>query len=595
MRITDDVLAAIKERCTVEETISRYVALKPQGSRMVGLCPFHSEKTPSFIVFPDTQSFYCFGCGAGGDVITFVMREENLEYPEAVKMLADRAGIRLEHNEEEERAMKLRARVFAMNKEAARFFHETLVSENGKAGMEYLKKRGLKKSTITHFGIGFAPDSWDSLTKHLRSKGYTDDEMIAGFLASRSKNGGCIDIFRNRIIFPIIDITGRVVAFGGRRVSDDDPRKYINSSNTPVYRKGQTIFALNFAKGADKLILTEGYLDTISLHEAGFTGAVATCGTAITSEQARLLSRYFDEVSISYDSDEAGRTATAKAIELFRPTGIAIKVLDYKGAKDPDEFIRRFGQDAFGELLYGSGSYVDYRLELLKRKCDLSTADGKVSYLNGAVEIVANEDNALKREVYASRLAEDASVDKKTVLNEINTYRKRAGKREFKNELKSGMRRISGADDKVNPEKKNNLRAARAEEEILRWLFAYPKAYDTVKGELTDSSFVTEFNRRIFDCIVSVVSDERTPAISDFNVDFTPAETGAVTRIMLDAEKQPFDAESLRKAVAVLKEEKSKLSKDAIKEMDASELNDYIASLKKNSRMNSEDEMKGKA
>ena len=591
MRISDDVLRSIKERCPIEETISRYVTLKPNGSRYVGLCPFHSEKTPSFTVFSDTQSFYCFGCGAGGDVITFVMREESLEYPEAVKLLADRAGVRLEQNEEEEKAMRLRSRVLAMNRDAARFFHETLVSEAGARGMEYLKKRGLKKKTITHFGIGYAPDSWDALTNHLKSKGYKEEEMISAFLASKGKKGGCYDIFRDRVIFPIIDITGRVVAFGGRRVGDEDPRKYINSSNTPVYRKGQTVFALNFAKGADKLVLTEGYLDTVSLHEAGFTGAVATCGTAITAEQARLLARYFDEVTIAYDSDSAGRTATSKAIELFKPTGISINVLDYKGAKDPDEFIRRYGSEAFGELLYGSGSYVDYRLELLKRDNDITKPDGKVRYINAAVEVIAAEDSPLKREVYASRVAEQTSVDKRTVLTEIEDRRKREGRRELVREQKRQMRVSFGSDDKANPEKRANLRAARAEEEILRCLFANPSAYDIVKTELTDSDFVTEFDRRIFDCIVSVVSDGRTPALSDFNADFDPvAEISAITRIMLDADKEPYDAAALKKAISVLKEEKGRLTGDTIKEMSPEELKDYIAGLKKGGRRKPEAE-----
>lgn len=586
MRISDDVLRSIKERCPIEETISRYVTLKPNGSRFVGLCPFHSEKTPSFTVFSDGDPhYYCFGCGAGGDVINFIMRMESLEYPEAVKLLADRAGVRLEQNEEEEKAARLRARVLAMNKEAARFFHDTLVSEAGARGMEYLKRRGLKKKTITHFGIGYAPDSWDALTNHLKSKGYKEEEMISAFLASKGKKGGCYDVFRDRVIFPIIDITGRVVAFGGRRVGDEDPRKYINSSNTPVYRKGQTVFALNFAKGADKLILTEGYLDTVSLHEAGFTGAVATCGTAITAEQARLLARYFDEVTIAYDSDGAGRTATSKAIELFKPTGISINVLDYKGAKDPDEFIRRYGSDAFGELLYGSGSYVDYRLELLKRENDVSKPDGKVRYVNAAADVIASEDSKIKREIYASRVAEQTSVDKLTVLGEIEDRRKRAGKREQVKEQQRLIRASFGSDDKANPEKRANLRAARAEEEILRSMFAYPSAYDIVKTELTDSDFVTEFDRRIFDCIVSVVSDGKTPGLSDFNADFDPVtEMSAVTRIMLDADKEPFDAAALKKAISALKEEKGRLTRDSIKEMSPEELKDYIAGLKKGSK-----------
>ncbi len=594
MKISPNVLESIKERCSIEETISKYVALKPNGNRATGLCPFHSEKTPSFTVFSDTQSFYCFGCGAGGDVVTFIMRTENLEYPEAVKLLADRAGIHIEQNKEEEKMLRLRSRVYAMNKEAARFFHECLYSESGAAGMAYIKKRGLKKSTVTRFGIGFAPNSWDALTKHLISKGYTEDELVAAFLAGRGKGGRCYDMFRNRVIFPIIDITGKVVAFGGRRVDDSDPRKYINSSNTPVYRKGQTVFALNFAKGADKLILTEGYMDVISLHEAGFTGAVASCGTAITADQCRLLSRYFNEVTIAYDTDGAGRAAVEKAIELFKPTGIAINILKYDGEKDPDEFIRKRGAAAFGELLYGSGNYIDYRLSVVRKENPIDTADGKVKYLNAAVSLVAQEDSELKREVYAARIAEETSVDKRTVINEINKLRKQRGNRERKKEITLANRKLSGADDKINPEKKNNLRGANAEEELVRILFAYPTAYEYIKNAITDSQFVTEFNRRIFCSVIGVVEEGRKCELSDLNADFNPNEMGAVARIMLNAEKEPFSPDALKKVIEIIIEEKGKLSSADVKDMDAADIQNYIINSLKSKKKPGSTGMKGK-
>lgn len=593
MKISPEVLDSIKQRCSVEETISRYVTLSPRGNRFVGLCPFHSEKTPSFTVFPDTQSFYCFGCGAGGDVITFVMRSENLEYPEAVKLLADRAGIHIEQSKEEEKASRLRSRVYAMNKEAARFFHECLYSEQGAAGLAYIKKRGLKKSTVTHFGIGFAPNSWDALTSHLKAKGYTEDEMVAAFLAGKGKNGRCYDMFRNRVMFPIIDITGKVVAFGGRRVDESDPRKYINSSNTPVYTKGQTVFALNFAKGADKLILTEGYMDVISLHEAGFTGAIATCGTAITSDQVRLLSRYFNEVTIAYDTDGAGRTAVEKAIELFKKTGISINVLNYEGEKDPDEFIRKRGATAFAELLYGSGNYIDYRLSLVKNEFPLTSLDNKVKYINSAVALVAEEDSELKREVYAAKIAEETEVEKRTVISEIERIRKQRGRRERDREISVEKRKLSGADDKVNPEKRSNLRAARAEEELLRRLFADPSAYSYIKNQITDTQFVTDFNRRVFCALIGVVEEGRKCELFDLNNDFAPNEMGAITRIMLDAEKEPSDPDALKKVIEIIKEEKGRLTRDAIKDMDPTEIQGYIAGLKQK-RTPDKNGMKGK-
>lgn len=578
MLIEDEVIDRIKESCSIEEIISRYVALKRSGSRAMGLCPFHSEKTASFTVFNDTQSFYCFGCGAGGDVITFIMRAEGLDYIDAVKFLADSCGIQLRQDEEAEKAMKLRSRLLEINKEAARFFHETLVSDAGKTGMEYLKRRGLKDSTITKFGLGYAPDSWDSLIKHMKSKGYSEEELYKVFLAGRGQKS-YYDMFRNRIMFPVIDVTGKVIAFGGRRIVDTDARKYINSSDTPVYKKGHTIFALNFAKKSDKLILTEGFLDTISLHEAGFNGAVATCGTAITGDQCRLLARYFDEVTIAYDSDEAGRTATSKAIELFKPTGISIKVLEYHGAKDPDEFIRKNGSKAFADLLYGSGNYIDYRLSLLKNKYAINTPDGKVKYINGAVELISEESSALKREVYISKISEETEVEKKTILSEVDRVIKRRGYAGKKEEFRLSSKKLAGADDKANPEKKLNLRAARAEEQLIAYIFSHPSNYDEIKDSIKSEDFVTGFNRRIFDRIVSVILDCKKPALSDFNSDFNQSEIGAVTRITMDSEKKSVKDEEVKTVIAIIKEEKKK--KDGnIAAMDSEQLKDFISELK---------------
>ncbi len=342
--ISPEIVEEIKYRCDIEQIISEYVPLKRAGSNLNGRCPFHSERTPSFTVFPSTRSFYCFGCGAGGDVVTFIMKRENLDYVSALELLAARVGIEIprdSRNEDFNGGVK-RERVLAMNREAARYFHACLYDKNvGSAALKYLTDRGLSGAVIKHFGLGFAPDGFGALTDHLTKLGYTAEEMSAAFLCGISKKTGRpYDYFRNRVIFPIIDVTGNVVAFGGR-VMDDSTPKYLNTSDTPAFKKSRNLFALNYAKGkcADRIILCEGYMDVIALHAHGFENAVATLGTAITPEQARIMAKYTKQVIISYDSDEAGQRAANKAMKLLGEVGLEVKVLRVVGAKDPDEFL----------------------------------------------------------------------------------------------------------------------------------------------------------------------------------------------------------------------------------------------------------------
>ena len=366
MKLNERFIQDLQERADIEQFISSYVTLKRRGKTLVGLCPFHNEKTPSFTVYPDTRSFYCFGCGAGGDVISFVRRIDNLDYIEAVKSVAQIAGMPMPEDGYDDTLSKKRMRLLAANREAARFFNSCLMQEKNRHALEYFLSRGLSMNTIRHFGLGYAPNEWRSLLEHLRSKGFTDEELVLANLARRSDKDGRVsyyDNFRNRVMFPIIDLRGNVIAFGGR-VMDDSKPKYINTSDTLVYKKSNGVFALNFAKNANdnKLILVEGYMDVIALHQAGFTNAIACLGTAFTSEQANLLARYAEEILICYDNDEAGKKATEKALGVLGKTGVKLRVVKMDGGKDADEIIRKHGKERFDALLGKAANRTEYRL-----------------------------------------------------------------------------------------------------------------------------------------------------------------------------------------------------------------------------------------
>ena len=367
----------LKSRCDITDIVSSYVNLKRRGKNMVGLCPFHNEKSPSFNVYPENNSFYCFGCGAGGDVITFIRKIENLDYIEAVKMLADRVGLQMPEQGVDDSMSRLRQRVLEINRESARFFHSALLSPEGKPGLDYFARRRLPMKMIRHFGLGWAPESRFALVNHLRSKGYSEREMIAANVAVETRSGRAMDRFHARVMFPIIDLRGNVVAFGGRILTNEKP-KYINTSDTPVYHKSSGLFAMNFAKNAlenDRIILAEGYMDVISLHKAGIENAIASLGTALTAEQARIIARYAKEVVICYDSDEAGQKAAQRAIPILRGAGLLVRVMAVPGNKDPDEFINACGDEGaarFRRLIEQSGNDVEYRLAKLKSGYDLS-------------------------------------------------------------------------------------------------------------------------------------------------------------------------------------------------------------------------------
>ena len=381
-RFSDEFLNELRMRCDIEQVISPYVNLKRRGKNLVGLCPFHNEKTPSFTVYPDSQSFYCFGCGAGGEAIGFIRRAENLDFTEAVRYLCDKSGMVMPSDGYDDSLSKKRKRMYEINREAAKFYNSCLFTEIGREGLEYYKSRGYKKSTITRFGLGYAPNEWRALLTHMRGLGYSYEELYEANLANKSDKDGKIsyyDSFRNRVMVPIIDVRGNVVAFGGR-VLDDSKPKYINTSDTLVYKKSLGVFGLNFAKNTTEktLILVEGYMDAISLHQAGFTNVIACLGTALTSEMAHLLSRYADEIILSYDADEAGQKATQRAIGILGSIGMKLRVVHLSGGKDPDEILRKYGPERFRSLIDGAANDIEFELLKARDGLDLATSDGKM-------------------------------------------------------------------------------------------------------------------------------------------------------------------------------------------------------------------------
>ncbi len=532
MAFSMEFINELKMRNDIESIVSSYVSLKRRGSNLVGLCPFHGEKTPSFTVYPETESFYCFGCGAGGDVIGFVRRIENLDYVESIKFLAQRAGIALPAEGLDDNMSKLRARLYEANREAARFFYKNLTAAEGKVALDYLLGRGLTPSTIKHFGLGYAPDSWDLLISHMKSKGFSASELQMADLAVKNKSGSSYDKFRNRIIFPIIDLRGNVIGFGGRAM-DDSSAKYINTSDTIIFKKSYHLFALNFAKNSKErvLILAEGYMDVIALHQAGFTNAVATLGTSLTKEQASLLSRYADEIVIAYDADEAGQKATARAMGILAGNPVKVKVLTLPGAKDPDEYIKKKGADSFRKLLEGSKNDIEYKMQKLKEGFNLDALDGRVSYLKEAVKILADTADPIEQDVYASKLSQELNVDKGAIALQLAEVQKRRLYREKSRILKPN-KLPAGEITKPDPQKMRYPKAVAAEEAIIALLIRNPELFKAAEGKLTEQDFVTDFNRRLFCSICDKIKDGVFSGITSFYDDYNQEEIGVISGII---------------------------------------------------------------
>ncbi len=560
MAISDEFLQELRERIDIETVISPYVNLRRRGRLLTGLCPFHNEKTPSFTVYSDSQSFYCFGCGAGGEIVTFVRRIENLDFIEAVKSLAQKAGLQMPEDGYDDTLSKQRAAILAANREAARFYNETLMSPQGKHALDYLINRGMSPAMIKHFGVGYAPDLWDGLLGHMRTAGCAIADLIeANLIRKSAKNDKDFfyDNFKNRIMIPIIDLRGNIIAFGGR-VLDDSKPKYINTSDTLVYKKSQGVFALNFAKNGNsgKLILAEGYMDVIALHQAGFTNAVACLGTAFTREQAQLISRYATEVVLAYDSDEAGQEATKKAITVLSQTGVKIHVLTLAGGKDPDEIIKKHGRERFQNLLDGAANDIEYKLNRERDKYDITTDDGKMNFLYAAVAVLAGLQSPIEVDIYASTLSEELKVGKEAILIQVKDLKRKQGRGKDRERFKAVQRSTSGFGDRVNPERHKNMKAAKAEETLIATLLRSPDFYKKISAKIKPDDFITDFNRRVFNLLYERLSEGKGIDLTLLATGFTGEEMDRVTKFFIMGSQISNTIAECDDCINVLKEEK---------------------------------------
>ncbi|MBQ6840444.1 MAG: DNA primase [Oscillospiraceae bacterium] len=484
-------------RNPIEDVVGQYVSLKRSGANMFGLCPFHGEKTASFSVAPDKGIYYCFGCHKGGGVVNFMMEVEGLSYPDAVRSLAKRAGMEVPEDEQYQSRYRQQERLWALMKEAGRFFYQQLYAPAGAKCLEYVAGRGLSKSIVTRFGIGYAPDSWNALVDAMRKKGYTDKELRDADLVGE-KNGRIYDRFRNRLMFPIFDVRGNVIGFGGR-VLDDSKPKYLNSNETLIFNKRKNLFGLNFAKKTKQpyMILVEGNIDVVTLHQYGFDNAVASLGTSLTEEQVTLLSRYTEQVVLTYDGDEAGQRAAQRAIPMLEKSGIQVKVLRMKDAKDPDEFLHKFGADRFKLLLEDSANRVEYQLNAIRSKYDLRVDDEKIKFVQEAAELISTLDSSVKREVYGGRVAESAGISLDAMKLEVNKAFKRRMARERKRQEKIDLAPMQALQPKDRSIRYDNMKSAMAEEGIIAQVIREPALLDKT-GMLRGEDFSVELLGRVF-------------------------------------------------------------------------------------------------
>lgn len=552
----DEFLYRLRTANPIETVMGSYVQMIRRGRNYVCSCPFHSEKTPSCTVFTDTQSFYCFGCGAGGDVITFTMKIENLDFTEAVKLLAQRSGIELPQNNSTDSKLAVRkTRIYEMNRLAANFFYTNLVKGSDRQGLQYFVERKLLPQTIKKYGLGYASDSWDELCSYLNKQGYSDDEIVDAWLGGRSKKSGKVfDIFRKRVMFPIIDLRGNIIGFGGRVLDGSQP-KYLNTGKTPVFDKGGSLFSMNFAKNAEtkRLILCEGYMDVIAVNQAGFENVVATLGTAITPDQARLISHYAEEVVIAYDSDGAGQKATQKAINHFTDVGVRTKIIRMEGAKDPDEYIKKFGANRFRMLLDGSFDATDFMLDKCEDGLDLSTEIGRVELLKRTSKVLAGIESPLEREVYISRTSKKCDIPVQVLKAHIDDMLSKSKKFEKKREWRNITANTTYIKDDINPEAQRFKKQARAEETIICYLIKRPEEYEQIEEKAPPEIFVTSFNKRIYTAILGKIKGCGKFTVSMLADEFSPDELSRVSGITAKNREFDINSEVLNDCAEVLR------------------------------------------
>lgn len=584
MFLSEDFMQELKARNDIVDIVSQYVRLKRHGKNMTGLCPFHNEKTPSFNIYPESSSFYCFGCGVGGDVIVFTRIIENLDYMDAVRFLAQKSGLQMPEENKNDGLLNLKKLIYEVNREAARFYHEMLYSDEGSKALSYLKKRGLTPATIKHFGLGYSPKSRFALVNYLKSKGHNANVLVQANLAYSNKNGSFSDRFSDRVMFPIIDVRGNVVAFGGRILGDRKP-KYLNTSDTLVFKKSSNLFAMNFAKNSnnDKLILAEGYMDVIALHQAGFKNTVATLGTALTQGQAAFMSRYASEVVIAYDSDEAGQKAASRAIPILRENGMLVRVLTIPKGKDPDEFIKSSGGDGsayFKQLLENSKNDVEYRLQKAKSVHDMGTTDGKIAYMMEAVKILSALRNKIEQEIYAGKLSSEVGIEKSSILLQVNKLCKKNRELSEIKQFKYIQQQVAPKRDLINPEREANLRAANAEEALIAYVINNPEYVNNIISRLPSEKFCTNFNKQVYREITDRLVDGKPASLTDISHLFSIEENSRIAKMLSKYVPDSQNTKASDEYIKVILYERNRMNLSKTDNPDIADIKDYIKKLR---------------
>ena len=543
-------------RNPIEDVVGQYVSLKRSGSNLFGLCPFHGEKTASFSVSPDKGIYYCFGCHKGGGAVNFMMEIEGLSYPDAVRALAKKAGMEVPEDEQYQSRYRQQERLWALHREAARFFHSQLYAPVGRAALEYALGRGMSRSILTTFGVGYAPDSWDSLVRAMKAKGYTEEELReSGLVTVSQKNGNLFDRFRDRLMFPIIDVRGNVIGFGGRIIKNDkDAAKYLNSPETIIFNKRKNLFGLNLAKKSKQgyLILVEGNIDVVALHQYGFDNAIASLGTSLTEDQAALMTRYTDQVVLIYDGDKAGQNATQRAIPILEKAGLQVKVLQIRDAKDPDEYLKKFGADRFRLLLEGSSNRVEYQLNAIRSQYDLSIDEERVKFLQASANLISTLQSPVQQEVYGYRVAEAAKISYDAMKNEIEKARKRRYYQQKKKQERIDLAPARAKQPRAKTIRYDNMKSAMAEEKILAMALKEPALLDEAK-DLAPEEFSSGLLGNVYQQLRQR-HDQGLDVAPGVLSDLTPEEMSHITGIY-QRQEGPVNERAFRDCVNTVKAE----------------------------------------
>ena len=572
--LPDSFLQELKLKTDIVDLVSSYVSLKKRGNTYVGLCPFHNEKTPSFTVYENTQSFYCFGCGAAGDCVGFTRKIDNLDYIDAVKSLAQRAGMQMPEDGYDDSLSKKRRTILEINRETARFYHSYMMSEEGKVGLQYFLDRGLSLKTIKHFGLGYAPNSWDSLIKHLKSLGYNLSDMLAAGVVRKGEKG-YYDYFRNRVMTPIIDVRGNIIAFGGR-VLDDSKPKYINTPDTLVYKKTNEVFGLNFAKnsGKDSIILCEGYMDVIAMHQAGFDNAVAGCGTALTNEQVRLITRYAKNISLVYDNDEAGQKALSKAISMFNQVDVSINIPTLSGGKDPDEIIKTQGRARFEAMLEGASNKIEFALTQARKKYNLVTTQGKSQFAAEAVKILYGA-SPVEQDLYLSRIAEELGIDKRSMQAQLDEYVRRESRKQnrqrYSKILDENMRSVR----RESFDNSTSTASLKAQERLISLLMAYSEYVYLCDG-FDDNKLSDGFYRKAYNAVVNRIRNNMSLDLIVFNEEFSSDEMSRFSRIVDQSPKSSDAKKELSDCLTTISREYDKQNSKSASEMNDDDFRSFF-------------------